>query len=78
MSEVKGYNRRYIIPDWNASGETQIFVYAEELAAWYDTICKCWRVQAWIDEHIAPYFKLAPSPRKMMDQIMEENDEQVK
>ena len=66
MTAPHSYNRRYIIPDWESSGATQIFVYSDELGAWYDVINQCWRVQAWMDEHIAPHYKLAPSPVQMM------------
>ena len=72
MTDIRGYNGRYIIPDWEGSGATQIFVYSEELGAWYDKINQCWRVQAWMDEYISPHYKLAPSPVQMMNKIMED------
>jgi hypothetical protein len=65
-NQVKRYNRRFVIPNWDKRDRTQVFTQSED-GRWWDKIEQEWRDQAWIDEHIAPYFKLAPSPLKTLE-----------
>jgi hypothetical protein len=71
MSEIRRYNRRYIIEGWDKQNRTQVFTQRED-GTWRDKLAKADRSQAWIDEHIAPYFKLAPSPLKLLE-VKDEN-----
>jgi len=67
MNDVKvtRYGKRYIIPDWDAKGNHQMFVKQED-GTWLDTVNEVYRSQAWIDEHIAPYFKPAPDDKDLL------------
>jgi hypothetical protein len=69
-NQVKRYNRRYIIPDWDAKGNGQMFVQQED-GTWLDTFNETTRTQNWIDQHIAPYFKLAPSNVATLNEFMQ-------
>ena len=74
MSEVKRYNRRYLIPNWDKRNRTQVFTQRDD-GTWRDKIENCDRDQAWIDEHIAPYFKLAPSPLQTLNNLEDKNEQ---
>lgn len=62
------YGVRYIIPDWDAKGNHQMF-YKQPDGTWMDTFNECERSQKWIDLHIAPYFKLAPEDISLIDYL---------
>lgn len=66
---IRRYNRRYIIPDWDSKGNHQMFVQQED-GTWLDCIEEVYRSQAWIDRHIAPYYKLAPSNIATLNDMM--------
>jgi hypothetical protein len=68
MADKQYYGKRYIIPDWDAQGNHQM-LYRQSDGSWMDTYNECERSQSWIDEHIAPYFKLAPSDISLVDYL---------
>lgn len=70
MAEKQYYGKRYIIPDWDANGNHQMF-YLQSDGTWMDTFNEITRTQSWIDKHIAPYFKLAPENISLVDYLKE-------
>jgi hypothetical protein len=72
MTELRKYDKRYIIPNWQGTGAVQVYVYSDELGTWFDGINQCWRTQSWIDEKVAGKHKLV-TPLDMINQ--EEHNE---
>ena len=72
-NQVKRYNRRYCIPDWDDKGNHQMFVQQED-GTWLDCIEEIYRSQEWIDKNIAPYFKLAPSNIATLNEFIKLNE----
>jgi len=61
------YSQRYIIPNW--SGANHQMFYKQSDGTWMDTYNEVTRSQAWIDEHIAPYYKQAPEGISLIDYL---------
>jgi len=66
--EMTYYGKRYIIPDWDAHGNHQMF-YRQSDGTWMDTYNERERSQEWIDEHIAPYFRPAPDDISLVEYL---------
>lgn len=60
------YSKRYYIPDWDDKGNCQTFIEQPD-GTWLDGINETYLPASWIDEHIAPYFKLAPEGMSLED-----------
>lgn len=63
------YGDRYIIPNWDAKGNHQMF-YRQCNGTWMDTYNEVERSQEWIEEHIAPYFKKAPNDVSLVEYLV--------
>jgi hypothetical protein len=70
MQDKMIFNPRYIIPHWDTLGNAQMFLLQLD-GLWLDTFNQVFRSQAWIDQYIAPRYKLAPDGISMVDYLEE-------